>query len=1062
MSTQKMDGLALLPDEYGTVRLADGLGVVRSLEEDLPQAAAGMMRAPYSDGPDVLAVKRRLLRSLEAGEAQQWRGLMAAVLLMDAWKEETTVTVQRITPETSGLSRSILHAAGRDELVLVLMCRGERRVLVGLADGELGVIPAAQPERLEDVLPARVTWYREGVFADPTNELNQRDRRLLAARLKLLGGAEAVGAFAEALAQADAACEDAASLDEDWQVRMLAAVSLFREAGYEQRLTRREEAYYAVRTENPVLKALGLAESTRQERPEQVTWLWDDVPFARTCEQIGLEAVPGMDGKVLPEILTEHIRLFDNSQRYCREMTERVNRYLLSRGPRFLQAARDQMANWVVRARARMNDAPADLALTWPWADRSPAVQILLTEALGPQLAVGAACGLADRLTLMQGGSMEDTLLDQVCTVTVENETWVAVPPLSAGMAECVARYGWTGHGFMPDCIRLEAAEDGTVTASVLLVGTGNVRITRAYRVEEQERWQAQDVPQIALWPSVPLESGRWKQYYVSVRGRADLGLLDHGAWNIRKNEEGSRVFVTDAFPGCVSLHRGGLCLGALMYQAPIFHPEEKGEMLAALDVGASGVAMAVRVDGQMLPVEIPSLWRTLLRGEPRPMASEPLPVWPLGPVLPGNAAVTGTKPEPKPFLDGRVLSAESLDDAAERDKASYDLLWRTDDAGRRARRLMLREAMLLTVFHGVMHGAQSVRWRVALPSAVSETGRTLLLDEVRELTQETAWETGLPLSGFAAEGMPGRDAAALMLRESGLRTAFLMLDIGAGSVSAALWLRGVDHPVMAFSLGSGLAAMLISGLTERADQVRADFAGLSGLPVAELAVNLEKAATSMQAWERSRLLLDHMLGAHLPDTARWMNGKCAAGQMTAMQALLVLDLAALMTAVGMLLEKAYRSPILNDHLPVEIPLCLCGRGSLLLTSLDETLRYQLTRFLRLGMSPEHPVRSIRMTAAGTPRLEEVQGLCTPEPLPVIPEPDRAQPIAPTAVAVRYFLMQFGLAFPQAAMLLFPGMIGPGGMLSPAAEAMVEAAAARMTGSDEEQLIACLNALVRS
>lgn len=1062
MPKEWTDGLALLPDELGTVAVQDGLGLVRSAEFDMAKAAAKAMRAPAADGPNVLAVKGRAVDRIAQGDTAQWRGMLAAALLMDTWQTECQLKVFYVRPETSALSASVLAAAGRPGLSLAILQKGDRRVLLGMVDRELLIVPAAQRERAEAVLPQQVTWYdaEQGVFCDPCAKLNQRDRLRLAARLKISGGGEAVLAFRD-----DILAEEnrrAQLLDADWETRMKAVLSLSREPVYADLLARSEAPYAAGLCVSPLLDTLGVREEIPPTQPKIEVWSWRGVPFAISNATIGAEsALDPKESEALEELRWECAQLEQGSGRYQRDLCDRLARYLLSQGEHFSQPAREQIVAWQTAARAAVREPGSTLALTWPWQTTSPSVRLLMTEALGEQMAEGAAGGFSDRLTLLTGASFDDPMLEAACTVNVDGVYYLAIPPLSDALAERMARFGWTGRGLLAECMRLECGEEGAVSVSLLLSGEGSVRISRTYAAHEITRWGAEETPQVALWPSAPLAHGRWKRYFVSVDGRMDVSVLDHDRWVQHRNETGVQVIRTDEFPGAISLHRGGLCMGALLYQPPVFHPEDKGEMLGALDLGASGIAMAVSVDEQMQPVAIPNLRKVLLRGAEKPLAEQPLPAWPVGPILPGAVVRTGESADPQPFEDGFALLDGAAEDTQVREQAMYDLLWRTDAAGRGARRLLIREALLLTAFHGVMNGANSVRWRAALPSAVADAGRDMLLREVTELAAEISREVGLPMSGFGIDSLRASHASAIWLRESGLMRSFAVLDIGGGSVNASVWMRGVDQPVMAFGVNGGLSAMAAAGLSERPGRIREDFEGCEGLPAEQLATLMERAGSSMRAWEKSRLTLEHMLGAHLPLTAQWMNAKCAAGQMTYLQALLVSELAGLMTLTGMLLEKVFHNPMLNDYLPREMPLCLCGRGSLLMTSMDETLRYQLRRFLRLTMSGNHPVQSIRLTMSGTPRMEAVQLLCRPGVLPVVNDCTPGPVIAPTDVLVKYFLMQFAACFPQAAAQLYPGMFGAGGMLTPEAENAVNAAVARATGSEEERFMSCINALRR-
>ena len=1055
------NGLVLLPDENGIVALQDGLGLVHAVNDHtFACEAADAIHGADSDGPNVLAVRTRLLSRLSAGDTSAWRGLLSAVLLLDLWREPVELRTIRLTHASSAFTGAVLDAAGKDTLHLIVLRHEGHDAVLGMADREVGIIPAADMERLP--LSDRLSWYdrHTGVFSDPCTLLNQRDRRRLSARLRLLGSHPAITDFANELDRIDARV----TLDDDWLLRMKAAVSLIREPHFSELLTVHPDAYQAGRAENPLLTALGLTEPIDVNPPQQLTYYWHDVPFARSNAAALVEpACDPREEDMLTELRTQLTLLEDNSPRYQQDTVSRIEHCLTDPSLHLSAAVRMRLASWRSEAHEASRRAPSPLELTWPWDISAPSVRILLEEALGGQLTGASVCAFSDRLTLMTGGTLNDAFLDQVCAVTIGDDAFTALLPLSDSMAEYIARFGWSGSGMVPDSIHLTAEEDGAVTVTLLLAASGQVRLTRTYAPDEQIRWSADQIPEISMWPSIPMDKTRWKAYYVSVRGQASVSLLRGGVWT--SGEPGDAfvrcaVTSTDDFPGCMAVHQDGCCLGAILYQAAVYQPASSGNATAAIELGSASVSMALTIGGQVQMVEMPSLWRVLLRGSRTDLPGEVLPVWPIGPVLPANAVIDRSAEEPLPFVNGRIVLPDALSDAAVREGVLCDLLWRTDAHGSSARRLVLHEAMLLTALHAVMCGAEAINWRLALPAGMTADRRELLLGEMRSLAATLREDTGLAQWGPAPEGIANDLASGAYLRESGLiRGSFVTLDVGAASASSAVWLRGIDHPVMDFCLDFGVFTMTVGGLIEHPERLAEDFSGLEALPVTALKIALEKASTNLRSWEQSRLLLDNLLGQHLAQTMPWMNGRCAAGRMTYTQALLVLGFAELMTLIGLELEKLYRSPTLNDHLPQELPLCLCGQGSQVMTALDETMRYQLMRFLRLPMSGTHPVRSIRLTVSGTPRMEAVLGLSQ---MPVLPRTHMISlgpSVGPVPMLVKYFLLQFRTCFPQAAALLFPGMFGPNNLFSPTAENVIDAAAAHPTGTEEQAFLSALTSI---
>lgn len=208
--------------------------------------------------------------------------------------------------------------------------------------------------------------------------------------------------------------------------------------------------------------------------------------------------------------------------------------------------------------------------------------------------------------------------------------------------------------------------------------------------------------------------------------------------------------------PPCVALMDGDVSLGALVFRATPCYPPEAGPAVAALDVGASGTAMAMTLGGRTMPVALPCLWHVLLHGAQDDISNEALPVSALGPVIP-SAVILRNGVGDEPLLDGHVCLDAQLDGLlASRADVVYDLLWRNDDEADRARRLLWRESMLLCAFHAVMCGAKNISWRIILPHGMAYEGRKRLLEEVRRTAEWLAPESGLPLT------FPGQEPLGL------------------------------------------------------------------------------------------------------------------------------------------------------------------------------------------------------------------------------------------------------------------------------------------------------------
>ena len=967
-------------------------------------------------------------------------------------------------------------------------------------------MPPAAPDDLSACLPDPVTWYdaEKQAFTDPCELLSRRDRQTLIARLRACGSiAHAVRSFIEELlAQDERVCTQALDPASDaWETAVKAVLGLAPLIRDEQ-LTA-QEVWYLDAPLSPVLTALEISTPESADHTRHTVYRWRGVPFARSHAELGLEP---LSGETLDVLRPELDRLARCSRRWDGELAELLGAYLLSQGS-LLPETRERMLGWQRDARA-LSALPAEpLRLQAPWDDRSPSVGTLLEESLGESMRQAALRPFSDKLCLIPGASLGDAACQLRCQIPGDGEILTAIPPIGDALAEYLARFAWTGRGLRPDGIRLQVTEDG-ILAELRLLGDGEVVVSRLYGPDDILMLSEREQPQISLFPSVPVEHGLWKLYHVSLRGDLDVRLLKGGVWTAFERPvpddapaepeeaapaelgeaapeeeptdasgeaapaEGavpaeppfvppvSRVIRTDELPACLSVWKDGACLGALMYQAPIFHPPEKGQAVAAIDLGASGTAMALSIGGEPQPVSMPCLWHVLLRPSWDDPAGEALPVWPLGPVLPSAVQLLREGEGTEPLLDGRVCLAQSLDEVAVREApVVYDLLWRNDPEALRARKLLLREAMLLCAFHAVMCGARSISWRMTLPANMAHEGARRLQSDMALAAAELARESGLPQTpGAEVLSLRQTMSIGMYLRDTvGVRS-FVLLDLGGSGTSVSLWLRGMQRPAFEQDLGRGVSTILMQELLHDPMLLERDFAPL-GLAPGLLRSHGE---AGMSAWSRNRLMLDQLIGARLDQTAPMMDAMFRQARMTRTQAALTFHFCQMMVVAGMAVEAALHDSSLNDLLPQELPLCLCGRGSLVLERLDPLLRGCLGEFIRLPMSPEHPVRYVTMAESGAFKLEGVLGLCSLRALP-----DRIGTMAAPSVAAKGSLLELTIRFigllmarcPGVVLSLFPGMFTPNGMYSEEAQRVITAACGQAAPT-AERFSVCLSQIL--
>ena len=1044
--------MPLLPDLEGEAELARGIGLVDAPEHLLGLLADGMDAPEDGVNADVLGAPRRGARALDRDDGA-WRGLVALALLWDTWGEtDATLSLREVTGDTpfSAMVMAALRPSDRGEpLRLAVLRRGDAQVSLGLADPRWGLLPPAQAADLSGLMPERVTWYDRaaGTWTDPTPLLNERDRQTLIRRLPLLRG-EHARRFSSALLQEGLRYSRAlAARDEDalhqLTARAVAVCSLAELPG----LTVREDVYAPGRTVNPLLHALGLSEPEDREAVyAQRTWLWQGKPLARASTVTGLEAPCDGDEAATLARAEEACGMLAMSARWRKDTARRLSDWMRERETvRGFSPAAGTQLHEVQRDMAGQGAVQGKIALRWPWDPSADAAAWLVRQCLGEDFVPGCMAPFSRHLTLLPDAAPDalgDDVLARACCLPVEAAEMhcLAIPPLSPDMARVVSA---RPDSLTPADFRMDVTERGGVEASFTLHGRDDVTFTHEYGPEELTLLQREETPTVAVWPSVAFPAEEWRAYHVYSHGPGlTVRALREGRW-VDAGAHMWSVMRTETFPRCLTLHREGVCLGTLLNLLPAFRADAGERAVISLDPGMTGTAVVIRQGAAGEPLRLPCLVRTLLHGsKPAPFPEEFLPAEAVESILPSTAAMLRQTEEPLPLVDGHIAPPTQPE--------AVQLKWRAGEG--KAQRMQLHQVMLTAALCAKMRGAPSCGWRVSLPPDLSPARRAALAEEIRLLAPMVAQEACLPLTGSEPPvlGMDADTALAAYMKGSGYqRGGFLSMDVGAGGTALMLWLRGMSRPCAVTHLSLGVQGMLMQTLMAQPDALMEDFAalpeGAARETVQALAEQLRQARGSRRALERSMLLLDECLGPHLPALMQCMNDTLARGGVTLTQSLLLAGFALLMTTAGLQLERAWRDATVNDHLPSELPLCLAGRGSLLLTNLSETLQLRLMRFARLGMSPDCAVRQLHLTASAVPKMEVALGLSRateglqsrPEDAP--PLPDDPLPADSPVMLLRRFLAAFAGEFPLAAEKLYPGLMDPQGRLTDAAEERIRA-----------------------
>lgn len=1100
--TQRYYPWTFLPDSSGDPASREGSGIMRA---DISPAAwlaelSGSMLAfgesPAWAAPDILNADARCLRALENESAPEavWRGTLAAALLWDAWShpmQDAKLRMLTLDDGEGGFAGSALQALGsknRSLTLLIIESREGNRFPLGFLSKKTLITPAANLSGLCGILPSRIAWYDAArkSFDDPCEYLNDQDLLLLCGMLMqlhmLVSAAQpvlvaALGRFLTALEATRAEREKrAAKLSAQdtsmLETHLLIAAGLAPENEFTM-LSVRHDGYAA--GENRILTAFDVA-MPAAACTEQTVWLWRGTAFMRPDAQLGFIRLPGAAAEnAVTEITEELDRLLCNSPAWCSRTARRMQTMLAEN---VSDAVRKTGEGLISRLTQLMHAPGEEAVLTYPWAADSGSVRLLVRESLGDGWEA-ALTPFSDKLTLVDAQAVaalgiRSLQLEGNGTVPGEMTGFAAVPPLSPAMAMKLAQRESGSTVLLMDGMQMLCHTDDAggagVTAQYSLQGMRRLVLRKRYNEEDIIPLEEDDTPTVAVWPSIPLGLSGWQSYYVYANGGSvSVEVIENHKWKpgeIRQAADDPQTAWTVAhtreYPACLLLRMGENNLGALPNLLPDFHAPVRPDAVIALDMGASGTAVAISQGAEVTPLYCASTRRMLLQG-----TNHMLPDYAFvdsGAVQPVFNSAVETFADArdawqKPVIDAHITTHSPFSEQAKANssRVHWGLKWGYGADSSALRKQYLGNLMQTAVQTAVTMGSQRVSWRISMPSDMAGEGKRGLLRTMQELAAETAQLTGIPLT----EGVPAvswaDESVAIghyfrKLSRQPVHGGFMSLDIGGGSSSLMLWLRGMPQPSFTLTLPLGAQHMLLEAMLANPNCLAEDFAGLpdAGLQerLRQLTEQFTRAHTDVKALEMARYMLDELLAHDLRQMHQYMNSLYTQGTCTRTQALLLLQVSFLLMLAGALQEQVYRDTTLNDLLPPYMEVCLAGRGTGLMYGFNNALQRRLTGFMRLPMDRSHPTHEFAFIASDAMKLEAALGLArlpetdTREPGDYVPSPRRFGRAIDPVEMLRRYLWHFRMELPLAAMRLFPQAFDEQGGLTQAADARLRACAA--------------------
>ena len=994
----------------------------------------------------------------------EMRGLVAMLLLRQYRRRvQGEAVVGVFSVETSApLPRYWLSArhSGRAR-VIFLSSEDQSRVPFALVIPGVALFPAKRTREHAALIPSFVSWYdaESGSFRDPCDYLSEGNRALLLSLLTEMSDkagsartplARFLASFRLALSK-----EPAAEPDPDLRTRVKAVCGLMHLSAYADSLRRVPCFYEHFLSEDPVASAL----TGRDDFPasdcvgfqDDVVYTWRGIPFAREDSRLMLKSTLTPEEAYTLHTLEDECRTLSGISDDYRDALTREASLLLERFPDALTECRSTVQRIVDKASAPLPDQSPELV--WPWDPLSPSILTVLHECLGDALAPAAVRPFSDLLAVFpaRGGDViRDTLFGPMCCMMpfvsgitdplAVMQADAVLPPLSPELTAAVCRTAEGRVLLSPDMIHFERPDETSCKVTLTLNGSFALRLTRTYADEEILRLYSNDIPTIALWPSVPLPPDLWHIYFVYAHlpESMHISMLSDTSEKAKSVDDPvalRSVTSLSSFPSAFLFSWNQQSMGALPNLLPSPRIESGNAVTACIDFGSVGTSVVFAGNSGRKPLHGPTMVRTILNN---PAASQDLlrqeflPAIPVSALLPTASRIFRNVPgaSPVPFADGIVLMSANLQDLLSTPSdALYTCLKWEEEKGRSGF-LCLHQVMLMAALQARMDGAETLAWRFAIPDEMAREGRESLLALFCKLSQTVLSESGFPVPEESPPVSFASESSALgayfrYCAWEDTRGGFMVTDIGACTVDISLFLRGREQAVRSCQIPLGVHYMFLPSLLRDPEMLFRDF-GAYPDPAFRADLDLltrilSAARTDPVSLRKARMSLDHFLADYYPLLIDALGQLSAAGMVSRFGALLLLHLSYLMMLSGLVLLQIAVDPNKNDFLPEQMTLCLSGRGALLLESLPDSLKTALWRFLTMFRNKR--VASMSLLFSAEKKMEIPVGLSMLENLSSQLPPASA---VPSSLSVRpeellpEFLLRFARVFPVESQLLLP------------------------------------------
>lgn len=1004
------------------------------------------------------------LSGQQADPVPEKRGLLAMLLLRQYRRreaDEPSLSFDRFSSGDSAVLRAWLSARNADSVWIVSLGNKNDRLPFALILPGTDLIPARFSPSHKAFLPVfAAPWFDDDSlsFRDPCAFLSESDRIILLDRIGSLAEACAEKKPASLLSFLSSFREDlnpergTPGLTDHLELRLKAAYGLRLLPAFRSSLVRKTVVYERSLPSDETAARLAdrpAFDPAPCRVPDDIIYLYRDVPFARENPRTLLDAIPLPAENWILRLLEQECRTLSRASDDYHDFLVRELGLLLDRYPDAQPEARDVALRLLEKAGEPVPDS--DTELVWPWDLRSPSVLTILTESLGEALAAIAVQPFSDMLTLFPARGNEvigDALMASMCVLpplsaSSEQESALmpdaVLPPLSAGFCAALCRLPEGRTLVRSGFLSFERGEGNTIRVILTLEGSFTVRLCRDYAEEEILHLYAHDIPTLAVWPNLPFSPEDWHAYfiYAGLPSSLRISVFNAEGDTLSPAEGGSRVVCrSSSFPLSFSFSADGKTAGSLPNLLPSPVIEKTDPYMACVDFGSVGTSVVFSVGHRRHPLQGPTMVRTLISNPAQSrdlLRKEFLPAVPVSALLPTASRIFRNVPgaAPCPFEDGIVLMSSDLQDVLSIPSGALYTCLKWEEEKGRSVQLCLHQIMLMAALQARSEGASHLTWRFSVPDEMAKAGRERLVSLFTALAEQVRLESGFSLPDKTPPVTFAAESAALgayfrLCASEDTRGGFMVLDIGACTADISLFLRGREQAVRTCQIPLGIHYMLLPSLLRDPGRLQQDLGYVQDPSFHRDLLLLEQifrnAKADPSALRHSRLALDSFIADRFSFLMPSLLQNPATGMPTRLGSELLLHFSFLMMLSGLILLQIAADPQKNDFLPEQMSLCLSGRGAILPECLPDQYKTALWHFLT--MFRNRRVASLSFLFSSEKKMEIPVGLSVLQDVSADLPPASA---VPASISVRpeellpQFILRFAKEFPASAEILFHG-----------------------------------------